>query len=68
MPKGKYKKPNAGEIFDGDSQAPPASSAMEASETQADLEEEPADNVGLGPILKELREFRRDNSHCYAPV
>lgn len=52
-------------LFDGDDQISPASSAMEASDhandTETDLDEEPADKPELSLILKELREFRRDN-------
>lgn len=32
---------------------------------QTELDEEQTDNANLGLILKELREFRKDNGHTH---
>lgn len=63
MPKGRSKKnPTPCELQegDGDDQSSPASSAVEDNDTLTD-EGEQASNASLDLILRELREFRKDN-------
>lgn len=63
MPKGRSKKnPTPCELQegDGDDQTSPASSAVEDNDTLTD-EGEQASNASLDLILRELREFRKDN-------
>ncbi len=60
MPKGKSKKSMQCKLLDGDSQVSLGSSAMEEKDKQTELNKE-TDNTNLGLILKELREFRKDN-------
>ncbi len=67
MLKGKNKKSMQCELLEGDwhSQASLASSSMEDKDMQTELDEEQTDNANLGLILKELREFRKDNGHTH---
>lgn len=63
MPRGKIsRKSTQHELHegDGDSQTSHASCAMDDNEVQSDVEQ--ADSASLGLILKELKEFRKDNS------
>ena len=65
MPKGKNKKSMQAEILDGDgaSQTSSPSSVMEDDDgTHTRLEVDRRETGDLGLILKELREFRKDNN------
>lgn len=61
MPKGKHKKSMQSEVFgeDGDSQA---SSVMEEEDKQIGHDREHMDKVNFSIILKEPRDYRKDNS------
>ena len=65
MPKGKNKKSMQAELFDGDgaSQTSSPSSTIEDDDgMHAHLKVGQRETGDLGLILKELREFRKDNS------
>ncbi len=64
MPRGKNSKKSIQcELYEGDvnDQTSPASSAMEDNDMPTDVGEQ-ASKASLDLILKELREFRKDNS------
>ena len=60
MPRTKSKKKSELDEDDGDVQTSPASSTVEDNDMLTD-EREQASNASLDLILKELREFRKDN-------
>ncbi|KAK1880915.1 LINE-1 retrotransposable element ORF1 protein [Dissostichus eleginoides] len=63
MPRGKGKKLTQTELFDGDgaSLASSASSVVGDDDTPTHLEEDQTGRADMTLILKELREFRKDN-------
>jgi len=57
MPRGKGEKRTQTELFDGDG----ASSVVGDDDTPTHLEEDQTGRADMSLILKELREFRKDN-------